>query len=153
MSEPLVSSEVHELMTGARRMASALSQMDENKINELQKTVDALRTEYKKASMDLFELREAIKKESKERKEAESAELRAHNEAMQLRQKEKSEKAKVMEAEISYIRSGVAVAKEDHDIAMRKIREDAAKVHAQISRETKNLEDALKRLKDRISNA
>ncbi len=152
MSE-LVSSEVHELMTGARRMANALSQMDENKINELQKTVAALMAEYKKAATELHEIRGSIEIESKKRKEAESADIKAHNESMQLRQKEKSEKIKAMDIEVSAISKALAFAKEEHAAAIAKMREEAAKVQAQISRETKNLEDALKRLKDRISNA
>ena len=134
-------------------MASALSQMDESKINELQKTVEALRTEYKKASMELFEIRELIKKESKERKEAWSADLRSHNEAMQVRQKEKSEMIKEMEIKTNVYRRSLDDAKDAHTAAMAKMREEAAKVQAQISRETKNLEDALQRVKERIKNA
>lgn len=137
----------------ASRMMLALQNLDESKIFELLDRTETAKADCKAANAKLVGLRATIQLETKASEEKLAAELRAHNEALNIMRKAKLEETKAINAEIANLRGQCAAVRAESHKEMTKMREDAAKLGAQLAKETKLLEDALLRLKARAQSA
>lgn len=128
--------EVSDLLIGARRMANALSQIDESKVNDLLKKAEQAKHDLQATTHELRKSREKIAYEwDSHVKGMESANL-AHKKALLIKAKEEIEARKIVNAEMASL-------KRRHEVLKAELIESYDSLMKARENELKQIEDKI----------